>query len=67
MSDSILITWKDGKRWNIHRSILETIFNDKLPIPEHWFSSREKDVLISLARMEKEGIAIDAEIKTNYR
>jgi len=67
MSDSILITWKDGKRWNIHRSILKTIFNDKLPIPEHWFSSRELDVLISLARMEEEGIAIDSEIKANYR
>jgi hypothetical protein len=67
MSDSILITWKDGTRWNIHRSILKTIINDELPIPEHWFSTRELDVLISLARMEKEGIAIDPEIKTNYR
>jgi len=67
MSDTITITWKDGKRWNIHRSILKTIFNDKLPIPEHWFSSRELDVLLCLARMEKEGIAIDSEIKANYR
>jgi hypothetical protein len=67
MSDSILITWKDGKRWNIHRSILKTIFNDKLPIPEHWFSSREKDVLISLARMEKEGIQIDNNIDAKFR
>jgi hypothetical protein len=67
MSDSILITWKDGKRWNIHRSILKTIFNDKLPIPEHWFSSRELDVLLCLARMEKEGIQIDNNIDAKFR
>ena len=68
MSDSILITWKDGTRWNIHRSILKILTNGKLPIPSGFFEDqREIDILLTLGRMEKEGIAIDPEINANYR
>lgn len=64
MSNSIEITWKDGKRWNIHRSILET---HSQPVPKGWLEEREWDVLNTLIRMEKEGIAIDSEIDARFR
>lgn len=68
MSDSIEITWKDGTRWNIHRSILKTLANGKLPVPAGWFEyQREIDVLLSLGRMEREGIQIDDKINAQFR
>ncbi len=74
MSDTITITFKDGEQWRIHRSILESLSIKKedelLSFFKRffcWFSEREKDVLMSLIRMEKEGIIIENNIDVQFR
>ena len=74
MSDTITITFKDGKQWRIHRSILDSMSIKKedelLSFFKRffcWFSEREKDVLMSLIRMEKEGILIKNNIDIKFR
>jgi len=59
--NSIEIIWKDGSRWNIHRSILKTT----QMLPRGWFSDREWDMLNTLIIMEKKGIAIKSQIHTD--
>ena len=61
--NSIEIIWKDGSRWNIHRSILKTT----QMLPRGWFSDWEWDMLNTLIIMEKEGIAIKSQIHTDPR
>ena len=74
MSDTITITFKDGKQWRIHRSILNSMSIKKedelLSFFKRffcWFSEREKDVLMSLIRMEREGIIIENNIDVKFR
>jgi len=73
MTNSITITNKHGQVWNIHRSII----NQFALKPEAemwtflgrfsgWFDPWEKDILLSLVRMEREGIAIDGAITLQY-
>ena len=74
MSDTITITFKDGEQWRIHRSILESLSIKKedelLSFFKRffcWFSERQKDVLVSLVRMEREGIFIEDNIDVQFR
>lgn len=68
MSNTIEITWKDGTQWKIHRSILKTLTNGELPVPLGFFEEqREIDLLLSLGRMEKEGLQIDNKIDAKFR
>ena len=74
MSDTIVITFKDGEQWRIHRSILASLSikseEELLSFFKRffcWFSERQKDVLMSLIRMEKEGIIIENNIDVQFR
>ena len=74
MSDTITITFKDGEQWRIHRSILESLSikneDELLSFFKRffcWFSERQKDVLVSLVRMEREGIFIEDNIDVQFR
>lgn len=68
MSDTITITWKDGTQWMIHRSILKTLTNGKLPVPNGFFEDqREIDILLLLGKMEEQGLKIDDKINATFR
>lgn len=70
MNNTIEVTWKDGKVWRIHRSILSkpvNIDDAKRFARKLWLDERQSDLFLSLFRMEQEGIQIDNEIKANYR
>jgi len=74
MSDTITITFMDGTKWKIHRSVIERLSQkseDELLFFfkrfNSWFESWEKDVLGSLVRMEREGLIIDNNINLKYR
>ena len=74
MSDTITITFMDGTKWKIHRSVIERLgqkSEDELLFFfkrfNGWFESWEKDVLGSLVRMEREGLIIDNNINLKYR
>ena len=73
MNQTINITFKNGKRWNIHRSVLDSLSKKSEEELKAffgrfwaWFEECEKDVLISLIKMEKEGIAINPIVNLEY-
>jgi len=73
MTNTINITSKDGQVWNIHRSILDHFaLKSELEIDTFfarffaWFEPWEKDVLRTLIRMERSGIAIDDTLSLKY-
>lgn len=73
MTNTINITSKDGQVWNIHRSILDHFaLQSELEIDAFfarffaWFEPWEKDVLRTLIRMERSGIAIDDTLSLKY-
>ena len=73
MTNTINITSKDGQVWNIHRSVLDSLAKKSDEELEAffkrfwtWFEQWEQDVLISLVRMEKAGIAIDHDMTLQY-
>lgn len=73
MTNTINITAKDGQVWNIHRSVLDSLSKKSDKELEAffkrfwtWFEQWEQDILISLVRMEKAGIAIDNNITLQY-
>jgi len=73
MTNTITITNKDGQVWNIHRSIIDQFALKSEAEMEAflarffaWFDPWEKDILLSLVRMEREGIAIDGAITLQY-
>lgn len=73
MTNTISITSKDGQVWNINRSILKH-FADKTETEIEaffarffaWFKPWERDVLKTLIRMERSGIAIDDTLNLKY-
>ncbi len=73
MTNTINITSKDGQVWNIHRSILDRFaLKSEEEIDTFfarffvWFEPWEKDVLKTLIRMERSGIAIDDTLNLKY-
>ena len=73
MTNTINITAKDGQVWNIHRSVLDSLAkksNEQLEVFFKtfwtWFDQWEQDVLLSLVKMEREGIAISDTINLKY-
>jgi len=73
MTNTINITSKDGQVWNIHRSILDHFAaRSELEIDAFfarffaWFEPWEKDVLRTLIRMERSGIAIDDTLNLQF-
>lgn len=73
MTNTINITSKDGQVWNIHRSILDRFaLKSEEEIDTFfarffaWFEPWEKDVLRTLIRMERSGIAIDDTLNLKY-
>ena len=73
MTNTINITAKDGQVWNINRSILDSLAkksDEQLEVFFKtfwtWFDQWEQDVLLSLVKMEREGIAISDTINLKY-
>lgn len=73
MSNTIKITSKAGKVWNIHRSAVDRLsLKSELELEAFfkrffaWFDPWEEDVLVSLIRMERAGLTIDNEINLKY-
>ena len=73
MTNTITITAKDGKVWNIHRSAVERLSAKSEAEIEAffkrffaWFDPWEEDVLQSLVRMERAGLAIDNIINLRF-
>lgn len=73
MNRSINIIAKDGQVWNIHRSVIERLsLKPEAEVEAFfarffaWFDPWEKDVLLSLVRMEKEGFAIESNINLEF-
>ena len=73
MTKTINITSKDGQVWNIHRSVLDSLAkksDEELEVFFKtfwtWFDQWEQDVLLSLVKMEREGIAIDHDMTLKY-
>lgn len=66
-TDEILIAFNDGD-WRIKRNIVEQ-FAEKEgeSIPVRWLTDAEKDVFVSLVRMERAGIQIDNVIDARMR
>ena len=73
MTNTITITNKDGQVWNIHKSAVAILANkteDELCSFFKrffaWFDTWEMDVLLSLIRMEREGLAIADTIELKF-